>query len=97
MALDIRFAGGALAWTSLAFVQDLVLPGPGVTGLLALAVLKEEAGLAFGTARGQWSRGDHLTGLTVGATGVAFALVEELTGGLARGAGGELAAGAFLT
>ena len=96
MALDIRFTSGALAGTSLAFVQDLVLPGPSVTGLLALAVLKEEACLTLKAACGQWSGGDHLTGLTVGATVVTLALVEELSGGLARGAGGELA-GAFLT
>ena len=72
-----------------------MLPGPSGTGLPALAVLKEEARLALGAACGQWSRGDDLTGLTVGATGVALPLVEELSGGLATGAGCELG-GAFL-
>ena len=72
-----------------------MLPGPSGTGLPALAVLKEEARLALGAACGQWSRGDHLTGLTVGPTGVALGVVEKLPDGLATGAGGELA-GTFL-
>jgi len=59
-------AGGR---AGLALVGQLVGPLAGRTGVLALAVLKEEARLALGAACGQWSRGDDLTGLTVGSTG----------------------------
>ena len=90
VAFDIRLAGGTRGRTSLALVQDLVLPESSSTGLLALAILKEVAVLTLGAACGQRSRGDHRTGLTVGSTGMALPVVEKLPGGLACGAASQL-------
>ena len=90
VAFDIGLTGGAGGGTTLACVQNLVLPSSSSTGLLALAVLKEEAGFTLGAARGQRSTGDDRTGLTVGATGMALLLVEEFSSRLTSGAAGEL-------
>ena len=56
-------------WAGLALGSQLVGPLSSGTGVLALAVLKEEAGFTLGAARGQRSTGDDRTGLTVGPTG----------------------------
>ncbi len=69
LTLVIALTRGTGGRAGLTLVGQLVGPLAGRAGVQTLAVLKEEACLAFGTARGQWSRGDHLTGLTVGTTG----------------------------
>ena len=69
VTLVIALTLGTGGWAGLTLVGQLVGPLAVRTGVLALAVLKEEACLTLKAACGQWSGGDHLTGLTVGTTG----------------------------